>query len=143
MSKHKAAVIFLSLINIMNIAAGIITQLKIITADDVTSVIPITIDITVNQILIINFMTASLLFTLISIVTTYLVTDVPYSPKEIIANCAGVFLIIPVLLLFIAVFNMINAPIVIDKIFIIISAVLYILFSAVNFGCILTIKEDE
>lgn len=143
MSKHKLAMIFLSVINVFNIASGVITQVKIITASDVTSVIPIMVDMTVNQILIANFMAVSLVFTLISVVTTYLVTDTPYSPKEILTNCAGVFLIIPIIILFVAVFNMINTPIMLDKVLIIISAVLYVLFNAVNFGCLLTIKEDE
>lgn len=142
MSKHKIGVIFLAVINIMNLAAGIITQVQMVRGSDVTSVIPITLDMTVNQILMANFMAVSIIMTLICIVTTYLVTDVAYSPKEILTSCPLLFLIIPIILLFAAVFNMINAPEMIDKVSIIASAVVYILLSAVNSGCLITIKED-
>lgn len=143
MSKHKISIIFLAVINLMNIAAGIITQVKMITGSDVVSVIPIGIDMTVNQILIVNFMAATLIMMLVSVVTTYLVTDVTYSPKEIISNCAFVFMIVPILIFCAAVYNTIKAPIMLDKISVIISAVVYILFNVINFGCVLTIKEDE
>lgn len=142
MSKHKVGVIFLAIINIMSLAAGIITQVQMVMGSDVTSIIPITMDMTVVQILLLNFMAVSIVMTLICIVTTYLITDAPYSPKEIISNCPLLFLIIPILLLFVAVFNMINAPAAIDKASIIISAVVYLLLSAINIGCTLTIKED-
>lgn len=142
MSKHKIGVIFLAVINIMNLAAGVITQVQMVRGSDVTSVIPITLDMTVNQILMANFMAVSIIMTLICIVTTYLVTDVAYSPKEILTSCPLLFLIIPIILLFAAVFNMINAPEMIDKVSIIASAVVYILLSAVNSGCLITIKED-
>lgn len=142
MSKHKIGVIFLAIINIMSLAAGIITQVQMVMGSDVTSIIPITMDMTVVQILLLNFMAVSIVMTLICIVTTYLITDAPYSPKEIISNCPLLFLIIPILLLFVAVFNMINAPAAIDKVSIIISAVVYLLLSAINVGCTLTIKED-
>lgn len=142
MSKHKVGVIFLTIINIMSLAAGIITQVQMVMGSDVTSIIPITIDMTVVQILMLNFMAVSIVMTLICIVSTYLITDAPYSPKEIISNCPVLFLIIPILLLFVAVFNMINAPAAIDKVSIIISAVVYLLLNAINIGCTLTIKED-
>lgn len=142
MSKHKVGVIFLAIINIMSLAAGIITQVQMVMGSDVTSIIPITMDMTVVQILLLNFMAVSIVMTLICIVTTYLITDAPYSPKEIISNCPLLFLIIPILLLFVAVFNMINAPAAIDKASIIISAVVYLLLNAINIGCTLTIKED-
>lgn len=142
MSKHKVGVIFLAIINIMSLAAGIITQVQMVMGSDVTSIIPITIDMTVVQILMLNFMAVSIVLTLICIVSTYLITNAPYSPKEIISNCPVLFLIIPILLLFVAVFNMINAPAAIDKVSIIISAVVYLLLNAINIGCTLTIKED-
>lgn len=142
MSKHKVGVIFLAIINIMSLAAGIITQVQMVMGSDVTSIIPITMDMTVVQILLLNFMAVSIVMTLICIVTTYLITDAPYSPKEIISNCPLLFLIIPILLLFVAVFNMINTPAAIDKVSIIISAVVYLLLNAINIGCTLTIKED-
>lgn len=140
--QKKAAMIFLSVINIMTLAAGIITELKIALGSDVTSIIPISTEMTVNQILLLNFAVVVFIMLLISIVTTYLVTDVPYSPKEIISNCAGIFLVIPILVLFAAVFNAVNAVFTADKVWIILSAVFYLLANVINFGCILTVKED-
>lgn len=143
MSKHKISIIFLALINLVSYAAGVITQIKLITNGDVTSIIPITVDMTVDQILMLNFMAVSIVLALISIVTTYLVVDVKCTFGEILSNCAVVFMIVPVLVLFIAVFNAVNAPVMIDKISIAAAAVVYVLLSAVNVGCVLTVREDE
>lgn len=143
MSKHKISIIFLALINIVSYAAGVITQVKLITNGDVTSIIPITVDMTVDQILMLNFMAVSIVLALISIVTTYLVVDVKCTFGEILSNCAVVFMIVPVLVLFVAVFNAVNAPVMIDKISIAAAAVVYVLLSAVNVGCVLTVREDE
>lgn len=143
MSKHKISIIFLALINIVSYAAGVITQVKLITNGDVTSIIPITVDMTVDQILMLNFMAVSIVLALISIVTTYLVVDVKCTFGEILSNCAVVFMIVPVLVLFVAVFNAVNAPVLIDKISIAAAAAVYVLLSAVNVGCVLTVREDE
>ncbi|MCI9144847.1 MAG: hypothetical protein HFJ97_00640 [Eubacterium sp.] len=143
MSKHKISIIFLALINLVSYAAGVITQVKLITNGDVTSIIPITVDMTVDQILMLNFMAVSIVLALISIVTTYLVVDVKCTFGEILSNCAVVFMIVPVLVLFVAVFNAVNAPVMIDKISIAAAAVVYVLLSAVNVGCVLTVREDE
>lgn len=143
MSKYKISIIFLALINLVSYAAGIITQVKLITNSDVTSIIPITVDMTVDQILMLNFMAVSLVLTLISIVTTYLVVDVKCTFGEILSNCAAVFMIVPILVLFVAVFNAVNAPVMIDKISIAVSAVVYVLLNVVNVGSLLTIREDE
>ena len=143
MSKHKISIIFLALINLVSYAAGVITQIKLITNGDVTSIIPITVDMTVDQILMLNFMAVSIVLALISIVTTYLVVDVKCAFGEILSNCAVVFMIVPVLVLFVAVFNAVNAPVMIDKISIAAAAVVYVLLSAVNVGCVLTVREDE
>ena len=143
MSKHKISIIFLALINLVSYAAGVITQIKLITNGDVTSIIPITVDMTVDQILMLNFMAVSIVLALISIVTTYLVVDVKCTFGEILSNCAVVFMIVPVLVLFVAVFNAVNAPVMIDKISIAAAAVVYVLLSAVNVCCVLTVREDE
>lgn len=143
MSKHKISIIFLALINIVSYAAGIITQVKLLTNGDVTSIIPITVDLTVDQILMLNFMAVSIVLALISIVTTYLVVDVKCTFGEIMSNCAVIFMIVPILVLFVAVFNAVNAPVMIDKISIAAAAAVYVLLSAVNVGCVLTVREDE
>lgn len=141
-SAKRAAMIFLGAINIMNLAAGVITELTMALGKDVTSIIPITAELTVNQILLLNFSVVIAIMMLISIVTTYLATDVSYSPKEILSNCAGIFMVIPILVFLAAVFNAINASITADKLWIVLSGVFYLIVNMVNFGCILTIKED-
>lgn len=143
MSLNKKLVLaFLTAINIINLAAGAITQVKILKGSDVTSIIPITAELTVNQILLLNFMCVAAIMVLISIVTTYLATDVPYSPKEILSNCPGIFLIIPAVILFIGIFNAINAQMTADKIWIALCSIIFFALNAVNFGCIVTVKED-
>lgn len=138
----RAAMIFLGAINIMTLAAGVITELTMALGKDVTSIIPITAELTVNQILLLNFSVVIAIMMLISIVTTYLATDVSYSPKEILSNCAGIFMVIPILVFLAAVFNAINASITADKLWIVLSGIFYLIVNMVNFGCILTIKED-
>lgn len=138
----KTAIMFLASINLMTVTAGIITELKIFFGNDVTSIIPITADLSVNQILLFNFLAVITVMMLISIVTTYLVTDIAYSPVEIITNCAGVMLVIPFAVVAFSVFNAIKTPEFSDKIFIIISAVVYFLINIINFGCLFTIKYD-
>lgn len=138
----RTAMIFLTAINLMNIIAGFMTELKITFGKDVMSIIPITAELTVNQILILNFAVVSAIMLLINIVTAYLATDVPYSLIEIIKNCPGVFIVLPIIVFGIAVYNTAQAQISADKLWIILSAVFYVLASAVNFGCIMTVKED-
>lgn len=143
MTKHKCALIFLSVMNLINLAAGVITQITLINNSDVVSIIPITVEMTVDQILLLNFLAVSLIITVISVVTTYLVADASYSFWEILTNCAGVFLVIPVIILLVSVFNAVNAAETVDKVSIIVSSLIYLLFNAVNFGCLITVKEDE
>lgn len=138
----RLSIVFLSAINLMNIIAGIIVQIKIITGSDVTSIIPISGEMTVNQVLMANFMCITLIIMLISVVATYLITDIPYSPKEILSNCPGLFLIVPAIILGLGIFNAVKAPISVDKITIIACSIAYFLANVVNFGCIITVKED-
>ncbi len=143
MTKHKCALVFLSVMNLINLAAGVITQITLIKNSDVVSIIPITVEMTVDQILLLNFLAVSLIITVISVVTTYLVADASYSFWEILTNCAGIFLVIPVIILLVSVFNAVNAAETVDKVSIIVSSIVYLLFNAVNFGCRITVKEDE
>lgn len=140
--QKKIALVFLSIINIMNIAAGIMTQVKIITGSDVTSIIPITIPMTVNQILLANFAAVVAIMMLISIVVTYLVTDVPYSPKEILSNCPMLLMIVPIIIFLVGIYSAVTATEASDKLWIIISQIFYVIANVINFGCIVTIRED-
>lgn len=142
-SQKRAAMIFLSVINIINIIAGIITQATMALGRDVTSVIPIKAEMTVNEILLLNFTVVFVIMTLISVVTTYLATDVTYSPVEILSNCPPVLLIIPLVLVFVSLYNAVCAEIAADRIWILFSSAVYVLANAVNFGCVSTIKEDS
>lgn len=140
--QKKIAVIFLSLLNVMNIAAGVITQIKIFRGSDVVSLIPITVPMTANQILMLNFICVVTVIFLISIVVTYLVCDIPYSPKDILSNCPGVLMVIPVIIFAFAVFNVVNTFDTADKLWIILSQVYFVFSNVINFGCIVTVKDD-
>lgn len=142
-SAKKAAVVFLSVINILTLASGIITELTMALGGDVTSIIPIQAQMTVNQILLLNFTVIITVTVLISFVTAYLVTDMPYSPKEILSNCSGVFMILPVLIFCVAIYNAVSAEIAADRIWIILSGIYFVLVNLINFGCILTVKYDS
>ncbi len=141
-SQKKLAVIFLAAVNLINIAAGITVQLKIFFGSDVISIIPIKAELTVNQILLLNFLCVVAVITLINIVVTCLAVDVPYSPFEIISNCAGIFVVPSVIIFLTGLFNAVRAPITADKIFIIASGIFYVLSNIINTGCIITIRED-
>lgn len=140
----RIALIFLTAINIMNIIAGGIVQIKMITDSDVSSIIPVptSAELTVNQVLMLNFMSVTAIMLLICVVATYITTDVAYTPIEILSNLAGIFLILPAILLAIGVFNTIRAELSIDKITIIICSIIHFISCAVNVCCVLTVKED-
>ena len=141
-SQKKTALIFLSVINLINLAAGVITQLTMAFGWDVTSIIPIKAEITIIQILLFNFLAIVAIMTAICIITVYLVTDVAYSFGEILLNCPGISLVVPVALLFAAVYNTVLAQNSADRILIMVSAVLYIVSNIINFGCVFTIRYD-
>lgn len=138
----KFAVIFLALVNVISIAAGVFTQLKLIAGSDVTSIIPITVSMSVDKILLVNFLAVVIVIMLISIATTAICVDVGYTPVEIFSNCPIIFMVLPILIFLVGIYNAINAPDISDKIFIIVSGLVYLLASAVNVGCIFTIIED-
>ena len=137
----KASLIFLAAVNLMILAAGIITQIKMLFGSDVSSIIPITADLTVNQILLANFSAVAIIIFLICVVTVYLATDIPYTPLEIIKSCPAIALIIPIIILFLGFYNAYTAPSE-DKIWIILSAAVYLLFNVFNFGAMVTVRND-
>lgn len=141
-TSKKAALIFMGIINIMNIAAGVIVQVKLLLNHDVSSILPIRTEMTVTQILLLNFMVVTAVMFLICVVLTYLVTDIAYSPLEIIKNCPQIALVPPIIIALVSVFNAVNADVAADKICIIASSVIYVIFNIVNFGAMVTIKED-
>lgn len=143
-SKKKTALIFLASINLINLAAGIITQLTMAFGWDVTSIIPIKGELSVYQILLINFGIVVVIMSAINLITAYLATDVPYSMGEILTNCPGISLTVPVILLLVGIYNAaITADIsTLDRILIIVCSIVYVLLNVINFGCVSTIKED-
>lgn len=139
----KFAFIFLIIINLINIVSDIIVQIKIITESDVTSVIPIKAELSVNQVLMLNFICVTVILLFICIVTTYLVTDVPYSPIEILSEFAGIFAILPAILLAFGLFNAFRAQIGADKLVIALCALAHFVSCIINASCLLTIKADS
>lgn len=141
-TQKKLAVIFLAVLNVMNIAAGVITQIKIFRGSDVVSVLPIFKPMTANQTLMLNFVCVVAVIVLISVVVTYLVTDISYTPKEIFLNCPGILVVLPVIIFVFGVFNAVNTVETADKLWIVLSLIFFVLANVVNFGCIITIKDD-
>ncbi|MCC8073729.1 MAG: hypothetical protein LIO62_06350 [Clostridiales bacterium] len=140
--QKRLAIVFLSVLSVINIAAGAVTELTMMFGWDITSVIPIKWEITENQILLLNFSIVVLIVMLINIVSLYLFTDVPYSPKEVFENLPTVFMLIPAVIFIVAIYNCIKVPISSDKLWIVLSAVFYVFASAVNFSCLITVKDD-
>lgn len=141
-TQKKLAVIFLAVLNVMNIASGVITQIKIFRGSDVVSVLPIFKPMTANQTLMLNFVCVVAVIVLISVVVTYLVTDISYTPKEIFLNCPGILVVLPVIIFAFGVFNAVNTVETADKLWIVLSLMFFVLANVVNFGCIITIKDD-
>ncbi|MDD6567685.1 MAG: hypothetical protein PUF01_02445 [Eubacteriales bacterium] len=138
----KGAIIFLWILNILNLLAGFVSQFKILLGKDITSIIPISALLSVNQIMMVNFMTLVLIMVLIAVILTYLVTDIPYSPLEILENFSPLFLIPSVIVMILGIVNAIRADIAADKIWLIVCMIIYILISIIEISCLLTVKQD-
>ena len=124
-TSKKGAIIFLWILNILNVLAGFISQFEILLGKDITSIIPINAPLSVNQ-----------------IVLTYLVTDIPYSPLEILENFSPLFLIPSGVAAILGIVNAIKADIAADKIWLIACMIIYILISIIEISCLLTVKQD-
>ena len=136
-TSKKGAIIFLWILNILNVLAGFISQFKILLGKDITSIIPINAPLSVNQIVLVNFMAV-----LIAVILTYLVTDIPYSPLEILENFSPLFLIPSGVAAILGIVNAIKADIAADKIWLIACMIIYILISIIEISCLLTVKQD-
>lgn len=139
----KASIAFLWFLNIVNFLAGAITQFKILLGKDITSIIPIKAALSVNQILMVNFMAVVIIMCLISMILTYLSTDVVYSPIEVLSNFSPIFSIPSAVVAVLGLVNGFRADIAADKICIIICTIVFFLISVVEFSCLITLKEDE
>lgn len=138
----KGAIIFLWILNILNLLAGFVSQFKILLGKDITSIIPISAPLSVNQIMMVNFMALVIIIVLITVILTYLVTDIPYSPIEILENFSPLFLIPSVIVMILGIVNAIRADIAADKIWLIVCMIIYILISIIEISCLLTVKQD-
>ena len=138
----KGAIIFLWILNILNLLAGFVSQFKILLGKDITSIIPISAPLSVNQIMMVNFMALVVIIVLITVILTYLVTDIPYSPIEILENFSPLFLIPNVIVAILGIVNAIRADIAADKIWLIVCMIIYILISIIEISCLLTVKQD-
>jgi hypothetical protein len=141
-TSKKVSLVFLAVTNLMSLLAGLITQIKLFKSESVDCIIPINAKFTDVQTFAFNFILVVAVIFLISVVTTYLVTDIPYSPLEIIKNCPAISMIIPVAVLIMSVINAVSTTVSNDKVWLIVTAVAYVFFSIFNFGCISTIRED-
>ena len=138
----KGAIIFLWILNILNLLAGFVSQFKILLGKDITSIIPISAPLSVNQIMMVNFMALVVIIVLITVILTYLVTDIPYSPIEILENFSPLFLIPNVIVAILGIVNAIRADIAADKIWLIVCMIIYLLISIIEISCLLTVKQD-
>ncbi len=109
---------------------------------DITSIIPINEPLSVNQIVLVNFMALAVTTVLIAVILTYLVTDIPYSPLEILENFSPLFLIPSGVAAILGIVNAIKADIAADKIWLIACMIIYILISIIEISCLLTVKQD-
>lgn len=141
-ASKKGAIILLWILNIINILAGAVSQFKILLKKDIDSIIPINAPLSVNQILMVNFLVLIIICVLISVILTYLVTDIAYSPIEILQNFSPLFLIPSAVVSLVGIFNAIRAEIFSDKIWLIAGVIVYLTVSIIEISCLITVKED-
>lgn len=138
----KISVFFLSLLSVLNLAAAAAVDVTVIAKRNVFSVLPIKVPLSAIQALSLNFFCFAAIIVLINVVLAYLVTDIPYSPKEILLNCPGIFMVLPVIILAVGIYAAVACSHGADALCIIASQAFFVLASAVGFGCIITIKDD-
>ena len=109
---------------------------------DIDSIIPINAPLSVNQILMVNFLVLIIICVLISVILTYLVTDIAYSPIEILQNFSPLFLIPSAVISLVGIFNAVRAEIFSDKIWLIAGVIVYLTVSIIEISCLITVKED-
>lgn len=141
-ASKKGAIILLWILNIINILAGAVSQFKILLKKDIDSIIPINAPLSVNQILMVNFLVLIIICVLISVILTYLVTDIAYSPIEILQNFSPLFLIPSAVVSLVGIFNAVRAEIFSDKIWLIAGVIVYLTVSIIEISCLITVKED-
>lgn len=141
-ASKKGAIILLWILNIINILAGAVSQFKILLKKDIDSIIPINAPLSVNQILMVNFLVLIIICVLISVILTYLVMDIAYSPIEILQNFSPLFLIPSAVISLVGIFNAIRAEIFSDKIWLIAGVIVYLTVSIIEISCLITVKED-
>ena len=138
-ASKKGAIILLWILNIINILAGAVSQFKILFKKDIDS---INAPLSVNQILMVNFLVLIIICVLISVILTYLVTDIAYSPIEILQNFSPLFLIPSAVVSLVGIFNAVRAEIFSDKIWLIAGVIVYLTVSIIEISCLITVKED-
>lgn len=139
----RCAIIFLSTLSLISLVAGIIVDYKIITFDAVKQILPHNLELSSVQTMLVDFMAVSLIITLICVVVTYLVTDLPYSPLDIIENFALVFTLPGIGVLCAGIYGALHTPLKADRPWIIVCEIIFVLLSVINCCCIVTIKNDE
>ena len=90
----------------------------------------------------VNFLVLIIICVLISVILTYLVTDIAYSPIEILQNFSPLFLIPSAVVSLVGIFNAVRAEIFSDKIWLIAGVIVYLTVSIIEISCLITVKED-
>jgi len=139
----RCAIIFLVALNLINFVAGAVVDYKLLSGERVRQILPHHLEISSVQIMLLDFFVLTLIIALISVVTMLLACDVTYSPLEVLQNFAFVFFIIPLVLSAVMVYGAYTTKLDADRIWIVISAVSYLVMNAVNICCVLTVKSDE
>lgn len=142
MGIKKAALIFLGVINVVSIAAGIYTQVTFLFNRDFVSVLPIS-EMGTQEILYVNFLCIFVVITLINIVVAALLNDGSYSAADVFKSCPLIALAPSVILFFFAIYTSMGATSVSERVICLLIAAFYVLANAVNFGCMAVIKDSE
>lgn len=142
MDNKKIALAFLSFVNVINIAAGIYTQLVLLFNWDFMALFPV-MEMGTMQILYINLLAVVVVITLISVIVAALVNDGSYDAGDVFTSCPVIALLVPVVLFFISLYTAMGAASLAEKLIGIGISALYIFANYVNFGCMAVIKDMD
>lgn len=138
----RASIAFLWVINVLHFVAGLLTNINFITGKYTRPVIRINLDLSYIQMVLLDFVIVCFVMMLICVISSMLTTDIPYSPIEVLSNCPVPFLVAPLSVVVLGVINTVKAEMMVDKISLIISMVLFAIFSIINLSCVATVTYD-
>lgn len=142
MDNKKAALAFLALVNSINLAAGIYTQLVLLLNWDFMALFPV-MNMGTHQILYINLLAVFVVITLICIIVAALVNDGSYDARDVLAACPWPALLVPVLLFFVSLYTTLSASTRLEQAICVGISAVYVFANYINFGCIAVIKDMD